>query len=193
MQSTINAHDIVIATHYNVLDCHYAITESPMTDRITEKVAGDVVDVNEESNTAQSHSDSEDLFQRWYREGYDIYNEAYVRWLMVHHPGDVKSEWLTKNTTTSKSSEPDQPSEKSQVVLNYDSVFDALHRSKKGPQTFSIKLGPSKAAIALQNLFVLAYCSVNQDPSLSKSSYTLTPQNSPVYANAFHFKMLLCY
>ena len=49
-----------------------------------------------------------------------------------------------------------------------------LHRSRKGPQTFSIKLGPSKAAIALQNLFVLAYCSVNQNPSLSKSSYILT-------------------
>ena len=86
-----------------------------MTDQTMEKVAGDVVDVIEESNTAQSHSDSEDLFQRRYREGYDIYDEAYVRWLLVHHPGDVKSEWLTKTATTSKSFKPDQPSKKSQV------------------------------------------------------------------------------
>ena len=98
-----------------------------MTDQIIEKVTGDVVDVNEERDIAESHSGSEDLFQRRYKEGYDIYDESYVRWLMAHHPGDVKSEWLTKTTTTSKSFEPDQPSEESQVVLNYDSVFDALH------------------------------------------------------------------
>ena len=72
MQSTINAHYIVIATHYNVLDCHYGITDSAMTDQIIEKVAGDVVDVSEESNTAQSHSDSENLFQRRYEVEYHI-------------------------------------------------------------------------------------------------------------------------
>ena len=137
MQSTINAHHIVIATHYNVLDCHYAITDSAMTDQTIEKVAGDVVDVNEESNTAQSHSDSEDLFQRWYREGYDIYDEAYVRWLMVHHPGDVKSEWLTKTATTSKSFEPDQPSEKFQVVSNYEGIFGTLQRSRKNHKLYN--------------------------------------------------------
>ena len=107
-----------------------------MTDQIIEKVAGNVVDVNEESNTAQSHSDSEDLFQRWYTEGYDIYDEAYVQWLMVHHPGDVKSEWLTKTATTSESSEPNQPSE---VVLNYDSVIGTLYRSRKTIKLYHIK------------------------------------------------------
>ena len=56
---------------------------------------------------------------------------------MVHHPGDVKSEWLTKTTTTSKSSEPDQPSKKFQVLLNYDSVFGALYRLRKRPQNSS--------------------------------------------------------
>ena len=49
---------------------------------------------------------------------------------MVHHPGDVKSEWLTKTATTSKSSEPD-------LVLNYDSVFGALYRLRKRPQNSS--------------------------------------------------------
>ena len=56
---------------------------------------------------------------------------------MVHHPGNVKSEWLTKTATTSKSSEHDQPSEKSQVVLNYDSIFGTLQRSRKIPQNSS--------------------------------------------------------
>ena len=57
-------HIIAIAPHYNVLDCRYAITDSVMTDQIIEKVTGDVVDVNEESDIAESHSGSEDLFQR---------------------------------------------------------------------------------------------------------------------------------
>ena len=44
---------------------------------------------------------------------------------------------MTKTATTSKSSEIDQSSEKSQVVLNCDSIFDALHRSRKIPQNSS--------------------------------------------------------
>ena len=86
-----------------------------MTDQIIEKVADDVGDVIEESNTAQSHNGSEDLFQKRYREGYDIYDEPYVRWLMVHHPGDVKGEWLTEIANTF---EADWPPQKTQVAFN---------------------------------------------------------------------------
>ena len=85
-----------------------------MTDQTMEKVAGDVGDVIEESNTAQSHGGSEDLFQKRYREGYDIYDEPYVRWLMVHHPGDVKGEWLTEIANTF---EADWPPQKTQVAF----------------------------------------------------------------------------
>ena len=42
---------------------------------------------------------------------------------MVHHPDDIKSEWLAKTATTSKSFEPDQSSEKSQVVLSSNNVY----------------------------------------------------------------------
>ena len=94
-----------------------------MTDQIIEKVTGDVVDVNEENDIAESHSGSEDLFQRWYKEGYDIYDESYVRWLMVHHPGDIKGEWLTNIAATFKSFTLDQPSVKSQVIVNCDSFL----------------------------------------------------------------------
>ena len=89
-----NTHYITLATHYNVLDCHYAITDSAMTDQITEKVTGDVVDVDEENDIAKSHSDSEDLFRRRYKEGYDIYDEPYVRWLVINHPDDVRNDWM---------------------------------------------------------------------------------------------------
>ena len=72
MQSTKNWTSIAIGTHYNVLDCHHTITDSAMIDQIIEKVAGDV---NEDSETAEPPSASEDLFQRRYKEGYDIYDE----------------------------------------------------------------------------------------------------------------------
>ena len=78
-------------------------------------------------DSSTTHDDNTDVYKKRYEEGYDIYDESYVRWLMEHHPGDVKSEWLTKTTTTSKSFEPDQPSEESQVVFIYGSVFGALH------------------------------------------------------------------
>ena len=33
---------------------------------------------------------NEDLYTKRYEEGYDIYDESYVRWLKLHHPDDVK-------------------------------------------------------------------------------------------------------
>ena len=38
----------------------------------------------------------ESLFQRRVEEGYDIFDEPYVRWLMVRCPEAVKREWLDK-------------------------------------------------------------------------------------------------
>ena len=67
-----------------------------MTDQITEKVTDDVVDFNEDSDIAESHSGSEDLFQRWYKEGYDTYDEPYVQWLIINHPDNVRNDWMKK-------------------------------------------------------------------------------------------------
>jgi len=39
----------------------------------------------------------EDLFERRYKEGYDIYDETYARWLMPNHSDDIPSEWVTKS------------------------------------------------------------------------------------------------
>ena len=36
-----------------------------------------------------------------YSWGYDIYNEEYVKWLMINHPNDVPSEWLTEPSSSS--------------------------------------------------------------------------------------------
>ena len=37
---------------------------------------------------------NEDLYTKRHEEGYDIYDESYVRWLKLHHPDDVKCDWL---------------------------------------------------------------------------------------------------
>lgn len=44
---------------------------------------------------------NEQLYQKWFEEGYDIYDEDYVKWLMANHPNDVLSEWLTVFNGTS--------------------------------------------------------------------------------------------
>ena len=64
---------------------------------------------------------------------------------MINHPDDVKSEWVAKTATTSKSLALDQPSEKSPIVLNSDSVYGALNKPRKRPRNFTSKPGPSKA------------------------------------------------
>ena len=38
----------------------------------------------------------EALFRRRHEEGYNIYNEAYARWLLKEHPTETPSEWVKK-------------------------------------------------------------------------------------------------
>ena len=49
---------------------------------------------------------NEQLYQKRFEEGYDIYDEDYVKWLMTNHPNDVPSEWLTDISTSSMVLQP---------------------------------------------------------------------------------------
>ena len=44
----------------------------------------------------------EELYTRRLEEGYDIYDENYVRQLFLKHPNEVCSDWLDKTPTSSK-------------------------------------------------------------------------------------------
>ena len=44
----------------------------------------------------------EELYRKRLEEGYDIFDENYVRWLLLKHPKEVRSEWLDKMPTSSK-------------------------------------------------------------------------------------------
>lgn len=37
---------------------------------------------------------NEALYEKRWEEGYDLYDESYVRWLKLYHPDDVRSDWL---------------------------------------------------------------------------------------------------
>ena len=51
----------------------------------------------------------EDLYKRRHEEGYDIYDESYVRWLKLYHPDDIKKDWLSRLEASQKSSTNDVP------------------------------------------------------------------------------------
>ena len=66
-----------------------------------------MLNVGTESNKDTKANDQdqfdEGLYKRRYEEGYDIYDESYVRWLKLHHPDDIKSDWLSKLEASQKS------------------------------------------------------------------------------------------
>ena len=74
----------------------------------------------------ESEPFDEELYKRRLEEGYDVFDEKYVRWLLLKHPDKVKSDWLEKMPTSSKQS--------SQVILKYSSVYEALNRKRKNPR-----------------------------------------------------------
>ena len=51
---------------------------------------GEEDDLGEEHDRGEEYGNDtlneENLFQRRFEEGYDIFHKPYVRWLMVHHP-----------------------------------------------------------------------------------------------------------
>ena len=50
----------------------------------------------------ESEPFDEELYKTRLEEGYDIFDEKYVRWLLLKHPDKVKSDWLEKTPTSSK-------------------------------------------------------------------------------------------
>ena len=50
--------------------------------------------VVEETPDVSSGDLDEVLFKRRLEEGYDLYDERYTRWLLIHHPEAVKHDWL---------------------------------------------------------------------------------------------------
>lgn len=52
-------------------------------------------DVSEVEACSDEHLDNEELFNRRYEEGYNIYSEPYAKWLLKNHPKETPSDWIT--------------------------------------------------------------------------------------------------
>ena len=44
----------------------------------------------------------EELYTKRLEEGYDIFDEKYVRWLLLKHPEKVRSDWLENMPSSSQ-------------------------------------------------------------------------------------------
>ena len=83
---------------------------------------------------------NEQLYQKRLEEGYDIYDEEYVKWLMVNHPNDVPSEWLTEASSSSKmlantiASQSDKSTKSDKIVLNLRKRLRAYDTKPGGPE-----------------------------------------------------------
>ena len=53
-------------------------------------------------DTMDEHEQFDEFYTRRLEEGYNNYNEKYVRWLILKHPNEVCSDWLDKTPTSSK-------------------------------------------------------------------------------------------
>ena len=83
---------------------------------------------------------NEQLYQKRFEEGYDIYDEEYVKWLMTNHPNDIPSEWLTEVSSssmmpaTTTASQPDKSTKSDKVVLNPRKRLRAYDTKPGGPK-----------------------------------------------------------
>ena len=46
--------------------------------------------------SSTTHDDTTDVYKKKHEERYDIYDEPYVRWLVIKHPDDVRNDWMGK-------------------------------------------------------------------------------------------------
>ena len=110
------------------------------------------IDYMDSTSAKETHDhgdtlNEESLFERRFEEGYDIFHEPYVRWLMVHHPEAVKSEWLDKTpsssgTGSSEQKDITQDKESNEITLNYNTVYGAMNKPRKRP-IVGAKFGPT--------------------------------------------------
>ena len=99
----------------------------------------DTMDSVEETNSHQLvdviRSDFDEiLFKRCYEEGYNLFDEPYIRWLLLHHPEAVKREWLVKFLHHQKSSvhlvkKLWKKWHTNEITLNYTTLYSAMKKA----------------------------------------------------------------
>ena len=92
-----------------------------------------VTGLQDNNHMEDSEQFDEELYTKRLEEEYDVFDEKYVRWLLLNHPDKVHKDWLEKMPTSSKQSS-------TQVILNYSSVYEAVNRKRKNPRPVVVGL-----------------------------------------------------
>ena len=80
--------------------CTYLDSDSDPAEN--DDIHDDIID--DDGNCSSDSSDLEacgdeylenELFNRRYKEGYNIYSEPYARWLIKKHPKETPTDWIT--------------------------------------------------------------------------------------------------
>ena len=53
-------------------------------------------DISDMEACSDEYLDNEELFNRRYEEGYNIYSEPYAKWLLKNHPRETPKDWITR-------------------------------------------------------------------------------------------------
>ena len=81
--------------------CTYLDSDSDESD--PPSIHGDVVDdddncscdISDVEACSDEYLENEELFNRRYEEGYNIYSEPYAKWLLKTHPKETPTDWIT--------------------------------------------------------------------------------------------------
>ena len=80
--------------------CTYLESDSDETDCLS--VRDDVgdddnpsCDISDVEACSDKYLDNEELFNRQHEEGYNIYSEPYVKWLLKNYPRETPTDWIT--------------------------------------------------------------------------------------------------
>ena len=53
-------------------------------------------DISDMEACSDEYLENEELFNRRYEEGYNIYSEPYAKWLLKNHPRETPTDWITR-------------------------------------------------------------------------------------------------
>ena len=53
-------------------------------------------DISDMEACSDKYLENEELFNRRYEEGYNIYSEPYARWLLKKYPKETPNDWITR-------------------------------------------------------------------------------------------------
>ena len=85
-----------ISADFRKAGIHQSDKLRPTVEHEAEEDSGGCSHMSISLDSSTTHDDNTDVYKKRYEEGYDIFDEPYVRWLVINHPDDVRNDWMKK-------------------------------------------------------------------------------------------------